>query len=43
MVAVVHGPDLGQRHVALVHKQQKVVREEVQQGHGGGARRAGRR
>ena len=37
MVAVVHGPDLGQGHVALVHEQQEVVREEVQQGHGGGA------
>ena len=39
MVAVVHGPDLGQRHVALVHEQQKVVGKEVQQRHGGGALR----
>ena len=38
VVAVVHGPHLGQRHMALVHEQQKVVREEVQQGH---RRRAG--
>ena len=36
VVAVVHGPDLGQRHVALVHKQHEIVGEEVQQGHGGG-------
>ena len=32
-VAVVHGPDLGQRHMALVHEEQKVVGEEVQQRH----------
>ena len=35
MVAVVHGPHLGQRHMALVHKQHEVVGEKVQQGHGG--------
>ena len=37
VIAVVHGPDLGQRHVALVHKQDKIIREEVQQRHGGGS------
>ena len=36
-VAVVHGPDLGQGHMALVHKQQKILREIVQQGGGRGA------
>ena len=34
-VAVVHGPDLGQGHVALVHEHQKVLGEVVHQGHGG--------
>ena len=38
-VAVVHGPDLRQRHMALVHKQQEIIRKEVQQGHRGAARR----
>ena len=33
-VAVVHGPHLGQCHVALVHKQHEVLREVVQQRHG---------
>ena len=32
-VAVVHGPDLRQRHMALVHKQQEIIGKEVQQGH----------
>ena len=41
-VAVVHGPDLGQGHVALVHKQQEVLGEVVQQRHGRGAHRAAR-
>ena len=36
MVTVVHGPDLGQRHVALVHEQHEVLRKEVQQRHGRG-------
>ena len=39
-VAVIHGPDLGQRHVALIHEQDEIVGEEVQQRHGGGAHRA---
>ena len=34
-VAIVHGPDLGQRHMALIHEQQKVLGEKVQQRHGG--------
>ena len=34
VVAVVHGAHLGQRHVALVHEEDKVLREEVQQRHG---------
>ena len=37
VVPVVHGPDLGQGNVALVHEQHKIVGEEVQQRHGGGA------
>ena len=36
-VAAVHSANLRERNVALVHEQQEVVREEVQQGHGGGA------
>ena len=36
MVPVVHGPDLGQGDVALVDKQDKALREEVQQRHGRG-------
>ena len=39
-VAAVHGPHLGQRHMALIHEEQKVLREIVQQGHGRRARRA---
>ena len=38
-VAAVHGPHLGQRHMALIHEEQKVLREIVQQGHGRRARR----
>ena len=37
MVTVVHGPHLGQRHMALVHEQHEIVGEEVQQRHGRGA------
>ncbi len=37
MVAVVHGPHLRQRHVALVHEQDEIVGEVVQQRHGRGA------
>lgn len=39
MVAVVHGPHLGQGHMALVHEQHKILREEVQQCHGRAAHR----
>ena len=39
VVAVIHGPHLGQRDVALVHEQDEIVGEEVQQRHGGGAHR----
>ena len=38
-VAPVHRPHLGKRHMALVHEQEEVLREIVQQGH---RRRAGR-
>ena len=38
-VAVVHGPHLRQRHMALVHEQQEVIGKEVQQRH---RRRPGR-
>ena len=38
-VPVVHGPHLGQGHMALVHEQQEILREIVQQGGGGRARR----
>ena len=37
VVAVVHGPHLRQRHMALVHEQHEIVGEEVQQRHGRGA------
>ena len=33
-VAVIHGSHLWQRYMALIHKQQEIVREEVQQRHG---------
>ena len=36
-VPVVHGPDLGQGHVALVHEENEVVWEVVHQRHGRGA------
>ena len=36
-VAVVHGPDLGQRHVALIHKEDKVLGEVIHKGQGRGA------
>ena len=39
-VPVVHGPDLGQGHVALVDEQHKVLGEVVQQGVGGRTHRA---
>ena len=38
-VPVVHGPDLGQRHMALIHKEDKVVGEIVHQGQRRGAHR----
>ena len=38
-VAPVHGPDLGQRHMALVHEEQKILGKIVQQRHGRAARR----
>ena len=39
-VAVIHGADLGQRHMALIHQQQKIVGEEVKERHGGRAHRS---
>ena len=39
-VAVIHGADLGQGHMALVHQQQEVIGEEVKERHGGRAHRA---
>ena len=39
VVAVVHGAHLRQRHVALVHEQHEILREEVQQRHGRAAHR----
>ena len=40
VVAVIHGPDLGQGDVALVHEENEIIGKEVQQRHGGGAHRA---
>ena len=36
-VSGIHGPYLGQGHMALVHKEEEVIGEVVQQGHGGRA------
>ena len=39
-VAAIHGADLRQRHMALIHKEQKILREIIQQGHRRASRRA---
>ena len=38
-VAVEHGPDLGQGHVALIYEQYEIIREVVDQRHGRGPHR----